>query len=72
MVDILKRYAVRVEVYVDAEHPYAAQEQVEQLMDPLQGAPWLIRHVRGMTPADQQLLDEKYSVGESSSSGTPS
>lgn len=38
----MKRYSVRVEVHVDAEHPDAACEQVEQLMGIVRGAPWLV------------------------------
>src|SRR5262249_24593603 len=40
--DIVKRYAVRVEAHVEAEHPDAACEQAKRLMSPVQGAPWLV------------------------------
>lgn len=60
----MKRYSVRVEVYVGADHPDEAIAQVERLMASVTNAPWLVRHVRGMTPSDERLLKEKRHEGE--------
>ena len=69
--DSLKRYVVRVEVYVDTEHPDIAREQVERLMAPVHEAPWRIRYIRGATPSGQQRLDEKYATGDGRISDIP-
>lgn len=60
-------YAVRVQVYVEAEGPEGARKQVERLMEPIE-FPWLIRVINGWDSTDQLYLDEKYGSGNSSDS----